>query len=95
MRNEPYVMRDPTAELSALVRERVAPPADLAKATIGLLSISKERSNEFLDTVAARLQARGLTVRRYEKPSYTKPAPAALLQDIVEQCQVAVVGLAD
>jgi len=95
MRQEPYVMRDPTAEHSALMRERVAPPADLARATIGLLSISKERSSEFLDTVAARLEARGLAVRRFEKPTYTKPAPEALVQDIVERCDVVVVGLAD
>lgn len=95
MNQEPYTMRDPTGELSPLMRERVAPPGDLTQATIGLLSISKERSSEFLDTVAARLQARGLTVRRYEKPTYTKPAPLPLIQDIAEQCQVVVIGLAD
>jgi len=92
---QPYVMRDPTAELSSLMRERVAPPADLSHATIGLLSISKERSSEFLDTVAARLEARGLAVRRFEKPTYTKPAPEALVQDLVQSCDVVVVGLAD
>lgn len=95
MNHEPCIMRDPTGELSPLMRERVAPPIDLAQATIGLLSISKERSSEFLDTVAARLQARGLTVRRYEKPTYTKPAPLPLIQDIAGQCQVVVIGLAD
>lgn len=95
MRTEPYVMRDPTAELSSLIRERIAPPADLAKATIGLMSIAKERSSEFLDTIAARLEARGLTVRRFEKPTYTKPAPEALVQDMVASCDVVVIGLAD
>jgi hypothetical protein len=95
MRQESYVMRDPTAELSAPMRERVAPPAELAKATIGLLSISKERSSEFLDTIAVRLESRGLSVRRFEKPTHTKPAPEALVQDIVEACDVVVIGLAD
>ena len=36
MRNEPYVMRDPTAERSPVVRERVAPPETLEGRTVGL-----------------------------------------------------------
>ena len=39
MRNQPYVMRDPTAELSPVLRERLAPGKDLSEAVIGLLSI--------------------------------------------------------
>ena len=46
MRNQ-HVMRDPTAEISPILRERLAPSKDLSTATIGLLSISKERSDEF------------------------------------------------
>lgn len=95
MRNEPYIMRDPTAELSPVKRERVSPPADLSKSVIGLLSISKERSDEFLDTVEKRLVERGHTVLRFRKPTYTRPAPMPVIQDIVERCSVAVVGLAD
>ena len=95
MRNEPYVMRDPTAELLPVLRERTLPPEDLSKAAIGLLSISKERSEEFLDTVEKRLVERGLNVLRFAKPTYTKPAPEAVIQDIVGKCDVAVVGLAD
>ena len=93
--NEKYSMRDPTAETAAAMRERVAPPEDLAKATIGLMSISKERSSEFLDTLEARLAARGLEVLRFAKPTHTKPAPESVLADIVERCDVAVVALAD
>lgn len=95
MRNEPYLMRDPTGETSAVLRERVPPPARLDAATIGLLSISKERSHEFLDTVERRLTERGLRVLRFAKPTHTKPAPEAVLQDVVEQCDVVVEGLAD
>ena len=95
MNNEPYTMRDPTAELSSVVRSRLDPPANLDGATIGLLSISKERSDEFLDTVAARLTEQGHTVVRFKKPTHTKPAPEAILQDIVSQCTVVVEGLAD
>lgn len=95
MNAESYAMRDPTAETAAVQRERLAPPADLSKATIGLLCISKERSEEFLDHVAQRLTGRGLQVLRFAKPTHTKPAPEAVIQDIVERCDVVVEALAD
>lgn len=93
--NQTYQMLDPTAELSPEHRARRTPPARLEDATIGLLSISKERSNEFLDTVERLLAARGLEVARFAKPTHTKPAPEPLVQAIVERCDVVVVGLAD
>ena len=95
MRNEPYLMRDPTGEAAPVQRGRQPPPADLGKAAIGLLSISKERSDEFLDRLAALLGDRGLRVLRFKKPTHTKPAPETVLQDIVERCDVVVEGLAD
>ena len=95
MRNEPYVMLDPTAETAPALRQRTPPPETLANATIGLLSISKERSEEFLDTIEQRLTDRGLKVLRFGKPTHTKPAPEAVIQDIVAQCDVVVEGLAD
>jgi hypothetical protein len=90
-----YVMRDPTAGTASEMRDRRSAPADLSKATIGLLSISKERSGEFLDTVERRLSARGLAVLRFAKPTHTKPAPEAVLQEIIERCDVVVEALAD
>jgi hypothetical protein len=95
VRNEPYLMRDPTGEAAPVQRERRRPPADLAAATIGLLSISKERSDEFLDSMEKLLKDRGLNVLRFKKPTHTKPAPEAVLADIVERCDVVVEGLAD
>lgn len=95
MRARPYQMLDPTAELSSERRVRRAPPAKLDGATVGLMSISKERSREFLDTMERLLSGRGLTIARFEKPTHTKPAPEAVVQAIVERCAVVVVGLAD
>lgn len=95
MKNDPYVMLDPTAEAAPASRERVPPPESLAGAKIGLLSITKERSDEFLDTLETRLVERGLTVLRFRKLSHTKPAPEAVIQEIVEHCDVIVEGLAD
>jgi len=95
MTAQTYHMLDPTAELAPERRSRRSPPADLKAATIALLSISKERSNEFLDTVEKRLNAKGYKVARYMKPTHTKPAPEPILQAIVERCQAVIVGLAD
>jgi hypothetical protein len=92
---EAYSMLDPTAELSTERRARRAPPANLDGATIGLMSISKERSREFLDTMERLLARRGLKVERFEKPTHTKPAPEPVVQAIVERCDVVVIGLAD
>jgi len=95
VRNETYTMRDPTAEGSPIKRERLAPPASLAGKTVGLLSISKERSDEFLDSVAKELSKQGITVERFIKPTHTKPAPEAIIESIVDTCDVVVEGLAD
>ncbi len=95
MTAENYLMRDPTAETADVQRARLRPPADLSSATIGLLSISKERSEEFLDRVEFRLTERGLKVLRFAKSTHTKPAPENVLQQIVERCHVVVEGLAD
>ena len=92
---ETYSMLDPTAELASARRARCAPPASLDGATIGLMSISKERSREFLDTMERLLTGRGFKVARFEKPTHTKPAPEPVVQAIVERCAVVVVGLAD
>lgn len=93
--NATYHMLDPTAELSPDRRARKAPPARLEDVTIGLLSISKERSNEFLDTIERLLTKREFSVARFAKATHTKPAPESIVQAIVEKCGVVVVGLAD
>ena len=90
-----FAMRDPTAELSPVLRERQAPLPSLANRKVALLSISKERSDEFLDAVASNLDARGVAYARFRKPTHTKPAPRAIIEDIVEQCDAVIEGLAD
>ena len=66
MKNEPYIMRDPTAELAPAERQRLAPLPSLEGKTVGILSISKERSDEFLDTVAEQFGQQGVRVLRFE-----------------------------
>ncbi|MBT6276371.1 MAG: hypothetical protein HOI95_19835 [Chromatiales bacterium] len=95
MNNDPYLMLDPTAESSPVMRERVTPPASLAGLKVGLLSISKERSDEFLNTVAARLGEQGIETVRFAKPTHTKPAPPEVLHAVADGCDVVIEGLAD
>jgi len=40
-------------------------------------------------------RAPGIEVRRYAKPTFTKPAPEALRQQIREEADFVVEGLAD
>ena len=86
---------DPTNETKAAQRPRNPRPAALDSVTIGLLDIHKMRGDLFLDEVDRQLSARGLTVNRYQKPTYAHPAPIALQQQIATECDVVLEGLAD
>jgi len=67
---------DPTAEVVPAERRRVPRPPSLDGLTIGLLDISKPRGDVFLDRLEQLLQQRGWRVRRFAKPTFTKPAPS-------------------
>jgi hypothetical protein len=89
------VVLDPTSERSPAVRARLARMPSLAGRTVGLLDISKARGDVFLDRVEALLRERGAAVRRYRKPTFTKPAPIDLRQQIAVHCDAVVEALAD
>jgi hypothetical protein len=86
---------DPTAELAPASRALIPRPARLDGLTIGLLDISKPRGDVFLDQLSHRLNERGWRVLRYAKPTFTKPAPIDLRQEIAVQCDVVIEALAD
>lgn len=88
-------MRDPTAETSPVKRARLAPPQSLDGLTIALFDIGKARSDEFLNQVEKRFVERGLTVRRYAKPTNAKVAPVAVMQKVGEEADVVLIGLSD
>ena len=70
-------------------------PASLDGLTVGLLDISKPRGDVFLDRLEQRLGEVGATVRRYRKPTFTKPAPVDLRHEIATQCELVIEALAD
>ena len=88
-------LRDPTAETSAVKRQRRAPPASLAGLTVGLFDIGKARSDEFLNQVEKRFLERGLKVNRYGKPTNSKVATPENIQKVADQADVVVIGLSD
>ena len=89
------VLLDPTSERTVLERSLLDRPASLRGKTIGLLDISKPRGDVFLDRVEQRLTELGASVRRYKKPTFAKPAPIDLRQQIATDCELVVEGLAD
>jgi hypothetical protein len=86
---------DPTGERTVIERVRLARPASLHGQTVGLLDITKPRGNIFLDRVEQLLTDAGAAVRRYAKPTFTKPAPVDLRHEIASQCTLVIEALAD
>jgi hypothetical protein len=90
------VILDPTDERKP-VRRTLARRPERLDGPVGLLDISKPRGDVFLDRIEEGLRARlpGIEVRRYRKPTFTKPAPHDLRRRIAEECRFVIEALAD
>jgi hypothetical protein len=86
---------DPTDEARPAERSANPRPEALDGLVVGLLDISKARGDVFLDRVEDVLNGRGITTKRYAKPTFAKPAPVDLRHEIAEQCHVVIEALAD
>lgn len=89
------VVLDPTGEHSVTTRELLPRPASLDGQVIALLDITKPRGDVFLDRLEELLAGSGAEVRRYSKPTFTKPAPVDLRHEIATQCTMVIEALAD
>ena len=89
------IVLDPSGERAVATRALLARPPSLEGRVVGLLDISKPRGNVFLDRIDERLRASGFDVRRFKKPTFTKPAPVDLRYEIATQCDVVIEALAD
>jgi hypothetical protein len=89
------VILDPTGEQALVQRERIPRPKTIEGLTIGLLDISKARGDIFLDRLDSELTRRGASIKRFRKPTFTKPAPLDLRQKIANECAAVVEALAD
>ena len=90
------VILDPTAERSPL-RRRLAPRGRRLQGPIGLVDIAKARGDVFLDELDALLRLRlpNEQILRLRKPTFTKPAPPSLRDEIAQRCRVVIQALAD
>ncbi len=86
---------DPTGEQKAVHSALAERDASLDGKVIGLLDITKARGDVFLDRLEERCADRRWEVRRFAKPTFTKPAPADLRYEISQQCDVVIEALAD
>ena len=89
------VLLDPTSERVPASRTLTPRPASLDGLTVALLDISKPRGDVLLNRLEQRLTADGVTVRRYAKPTFAKPAPVDLRHEIAVHCEVVIEALAD
>jgi hypothetical protein len=87
---------DPTDERVPVERQ-ITPRTGSIAGVIGLLDIRKPRGNVLLDELETLLAARfpKAEVRRYEKPTFTKPCPTDLRSKIASECDFLVEALAD
>ena len=89
------VLVDPTSERSPVHKPRLPRLTTLAGKTVGLLDITKARGDVFLGRLETRLREAGAEVKRYSKPTFTKPAPVDLRHEIAVECDAVVEALAD
>jgi hypothetical protein len=87
---------DPT-DLVAVPRQFAARPPSLDGKVVTLLDISKANGNHFLDRLEELLRERASprAVVRKRKPTFARPAPDDLRDEIVATTDVVVEGLAD
>ena len=89
------VVLNPTAGKVAEGLQAAERPASLEGKVVGLLDISKARGNVFLDQLEVELTNKGLTVKRFTKPTFAKPAPVDLRHEIAASCDAVIEALAD
>jgi hypothetical protein len=87
---------DPTASV-AVPRTTAPRPASLQGKVVTLLDISKAKGDHLLDRLEELLRerARPTAIVRKRKPTFARPAPAALRGEIVGHTDVLVEALAD
>lgn len=90
------VILDPTDEAVPVSRQ-ITPRAGTVSGVVGLMDIRKPRGDILLDELERLLGDRmpDVEVRRYAKPTFTKPCPDDLRAQMKAECDFVVEGLAD
>lgn len=92
--NDAYL--DPTGVLT-VPRKTAARPTSLDGKVITLLDISKGNSNHLLDRFEELLRerARPKAILRKRKPTFARPAPDDLRQEVLRESELLIEALAD
>jgi hypothetical protein len=87
---------DPTDERVPLSRTLATRPQRLS-GVVALLDIVKPRGDVLLDRLEQRLAERlpGISLKRYRKPTFAKPAPDDLRRRIAVESDFVIEALAD
>ncbi len=87
---------DPTDSV-AVPRKTAPRPSSLDGKVVTLLDISKAKGNHLLDRIEELLRerARPSAILRRRKPTFARPAPDDLRQQILKESDVLVEALAD
>ena len=87
---------DPTDE-RVPVERTITPRSGAITGNVAFLDISKPRGNVLIDRLEEILQERlpDVTVNRYAKPTFTKPAPDELRREIQGANDFVIEALAD
>ncbi len=88
---------DPTVAPKQAAAALAARLPDLRDKTVGLLDISKAKGNFFLDRVEAMLTAhcQPRAIVRRMKPTFARPAPEDIRQELAQKCDFLIEALAD
>ncbi len=78
----PITLVSPMNDVEVAGRTAAPRLMTVAGKTIALLDISKPGGSYFLDRLETILHRSGAKVVREQKPTYTKPAPASLLEKL-------------
>jgi hypothetical protein len=99
--NEPEAERTTAPRLVSIPPASARPPCALAcrgwrrwPAPPSGCSTSRRRAAS-LNRLAERLAGKGAQVLRFQKPTFTKPAPVDLRQEIATRCDAVIEALAD
>lgn len=90
------VILDPTDEAVPVSRQ-ITSRSGKVSGVVGLMDIRKPRGDVLLDELERLLGERlpDIDVRRYAKPTFTKPCPDDLRAQMKAECDFVVEGLAD
>ena len=90
------VILDPTDEAVPVSRQ-IPPRSGQVSGVVGLMYIRKPRGDVLLDELERLLGERlpDVEIRRYAKPTFTKPCPDDLRAQMKSECDFVIEGLAD